>query len=69
MDAPGLHRSRLTELALEGEDIIDADPVAQEITLDDAREAGSSPTRPSMESTAKFGHRIIGSATVFRRAS
>ncbi|WP_308293308.1 hypothetical protein [Streptomyces sp. YS415] len=39
MDAACLQRFRLTALALKGEDLIDADQVAQQISLDDAREA------------------------------
>ncbi|MFE6338640.1 hypothetical protein ACFVP3_37070 [Streptomyces sp. NPDC057806] len=39
MDAACLQRGRLTALALKGEDLIDADQVAQLISLNDAREA------------------------------
>ncbi|MER5200968.1 DinB/UmuC family translesion DNA polymerase [Streptomyces sp. NPDC002755] len=39
MDAAGLQRGRLTALALKGEDLVDADQVAQQISLDDTREA------------------------------
>ncbi|MDT0468629.1 CBS domain-containing protein [Streptomyces gibsoniae] len=39
MDAAGLQRGRRTRLVLKGEDLIDADRVAQQISLDDAREA------------------------------
>ncbi|MFE9776160.1 hypothetical protein ACFYOV_31790 [Streptomyces sp. NPDC005931] len=37
MDAAGLQRGRLTGIALRGEDLIDADRVAQQISLDDTR--------------------------------
>jgi hypothetical protein len=37
MDAAGLQRGRLTAIALKGEDLISADQVTQQISLDDAR--------------------------------
>ncbi|GGW76825.1 DNA polymerase Y family protein [Streptomyces galilaeus] len=69
MDAAGLQRGRLTAITLKGEDLIDADHVALQISLDDAREA-----RLLAEATAdrirdKFGAGVIGPAAVFRRAS
>ncbi|MDH6604559.1 hypothetical protein M2164_000194 [Streptomyces sp. SAI-208] len=39
MDAAALQRGRLTALVLKGEDLIDADQAAWQISLDDAREA------------------------------
>ncbi|WP_341868280.1 hypothetical protein [Streptomyces africanus] len=39
MDAAGLQRGRLTGITLRGEDLLDAGQVAQQISLDDAREA------------------------------
>ncbi|MFJ4540002.1 hypothetical protein ACIP39_29195 [Streptomyces tibetensis] len=39
IDAAGLQRGRLTGLVLKGEDLLDADHVAEQISLDDAREA------------------------------
>jgi DNA polymerase-4 len=39
MDAAGLQRGRLTGITLRGEDLVDADQVAQQISLDAAREA------------------------------
>jgi DNA polymerase-4 len=38
MDAAGLQRRRLAGIALQGEDLIDASQVTQQISLDDARE-------------------------------
>ncbi|MER6784371.1 hypothetical protein ABT330_07015 [Streptomyces sp. NPDC000658] len=69
MDAAGLQRGRLTALALKGEDLVDADRVAQQISLDATRE-----TRLVAEAAVdrvrdKYGLRVIGPATVFRRAS
>ncbi|MFD5013483.1 hypothetical protein [Streptomyces chartreusis] len=39
MDTARLQRGHLSALALKGEDLVDADQVAQQITLDEAREA------------------------------
>ncbi|WP_334496365.1 MULTISPECIES: DNA polymerase Y family protein [unclassified Streptomyces] len=68
MDAAGLQRGRLVALALKGEDLVDAGRVAQQITLDGSQarlvaEAAIDRVRE------KFGPRVIGPATVFRRAS
>ncbi|MFJ6530568.1 hypothetical protein ACIQMZ_35600 [Streptomyces longwoodensis] len=46
MDAAGLQRGRLTGLVLRGEDLVDADQVAEQISLDGARESRWSPSRP-----------------------
>ncbi|MEU9671772.1 hypothetical protein AB0E25_40960 [Streptomyces bobili] len=69
MDAAGLQRGRLTAIALKGEDLVGADQVALQISLDDAREA-----RLVAEATAdrirdEFGAGVIGPAAVYRRAS
>ncbi|MFI1702266.1 hypothetical protein [Streptomyces bobili] len=68
MDAARLQRGRLTAITLKGEDLVSADQVARQISLDDAREA-----RLVTEATAdrirdKFGAGVIGPAAVFRRA-
>ncbi|MEU0042800.1 DinB/UmuC family translesion DNA polymerase [Streptomyces werraensis] len=47
IDAAGLQRGRLTGLVIKGDDLVDADRVAQQISLDQAREPGSSPKPPS----------------------
>uniref|UniRef100_A0AAU1ICF0 Transposase family protein n=1 Tax=Streptomyces sp. NBC_00180 TaxID=2903632 RepID=A0AAU1ICF0_9ACTN len=69
MDAVGLQRGRLTALALKCEDLIGADQVAQQISLDDAREDRLVAEAAVDRVRDKFGPRIIGPAAVFRRAS
>ncbi|MGI5413896.1 DNA polymerase Y family protein [Streptomyces chartreusis] len=69
MDAAGLQRGRLTALALKGEDLVDADQVATQITLDDTREARLVAEAAIDRVRGKFGPRVIGPAAVFRRAS
>ncbi|MER5938438.1 hypothetical protein ABT121_14075 [Streptomyces sp. NPDC001928] len=69
MDAAGLQRGRLTGLALKGEDLIGADQVAQQISLDDSRESRLVAEAAIDRVRNKFGPRIIGPAAVFRRAS
>ncbi|MEY9997488.1 DNA polymerase-4 [Streptomyces sp. V4I8] len=69
MDAAGLQRGRLTALALRGEDLIGADQVPQQISLDDAREDRLVAEAAVDRVRDKFGPRVIGPATVFRRAS
>ncbi|MFH8701308.1 DinB/UmuC family translesion DNA polymerase [Streptomyces chartreusis] len=69
MDAAGLQRGRLTALALKGEDLIDADQIATQITFDDAREARLVAEAAIDRVRDKCGPRVIGPAAVFRRAS
>ncbi|MFC9131840.1 hypothetical protein ACFT4A_34095 [Streptomyces sp. NPDC057099] len=69
MDTAGLQRGRLTALALKGEDLVDADQVAQQISLDTAREARLVAEAVSDRVRDKFGPGVIGPATTFRRAS
>ncbi|KOV52588.1 hypothetical protein ADL00_36795, partial [Streptomyces sp. AS58] len=69
MDAAGLQRGRLTGLALKGEDLVDAGQVAQQISLDDAREAQLVAEAAVDRIRDKFGSRVIGPAAIFRRAS
>ncbi|MBT2423807.1 hypothetical protein J7F01_15315 [Streptomyces sp. ISL-22] len=66
MDAAGLQRGRLTAVALKGEDLIGADQVAQQISLDDGREARLVAEAAIGLVRDKFGHRVIGPAA-FRR--
>ncbi|MDQ1042131.1 hypothetical protein [Streptomyces sp. V4I2] len=69
MDAAGLQRGRLTGLALKGDDLVDADQAAEQISLDGAREARLVAEAAIDRVRDKFGPGIIGPATVFRRAS
>nr|WP_306425515.1 hypothetical protein [Streptomyces hilarionis] len=54
---------------LKGEDLADADQVAEQISLDDTREARVVAEAAVDRVRAKFGPRVIGPAAVFRRAS
>jgi DNA polymerase-4 len=69
MDAASLQRGRLTGLALRGEDLIDAGQVAEQISLDDAREARLAAEATVDRVRAKYGPGIIGPAAAFRHAS
>ncbi|WP_331724314.1 hypothetical protein OG416_36060 (plasmid) [Streptomyces longwoodensis] len=69
MDAAGLQRGRLTGLVLRGEDLVDAGQVAEQISLDGARESRLIAEQAADRIRAKFGDRAIGPAAVFRRAS
>ncbi|MFE5406478.1 hypothetical protein ACFQ9Z_35230 [Streptomyces sp. NPDC056580] len=55
MDAAGLQRARLTGIALKGEDLIDADQVAQQSTLDQTRESRLVAEEAMDRIRAKFG--------------
>ncbi|WP_330343055.1 DNA polymerase Y family protein [Streptomyces sp. NBC_00557] len=69
MDAAGLQRGRLTGLSLRGEDLRAADTVAQQITLDDAREARLVAEAAVDRVRDKFGAGVIGPAAIYRAAS
>ncbi|MEV5107573.1 hypothetical protein ACFQ7G_19685 [Streptomyces massasporeus] len=69
MDAAGLQRGRLTGLTLKGEDLLDADQVAQQISLDTAREARLVAEAAIDRVRDKYGPGIIGPAAAFRHAS
>jgi DNA polymerase IV len=58
-----------TGLVLKGEDLVDAEQVAMQISLDDAREARLVAEDAIDRVREKFGPRVIGPAAVFRRAS
>ncbi|MFJ3981365.1 DNA polymerase Y family protein [Streptomyces fungicidicus] len=68
MDAAGLQRGRLTGIALKGEDLINADQVAQQISLDTAREARLVAEAAMDRIRDKFGPGTIGPAAT-RHAS
>ncbi|MGI3226740.1 DNA polymerase Y family protein [Streptomyces sp. GTA36] len=69
VDAAGLQRGRLTGLVLRGEDLVDADQVAQQISLDQAREDRLVAEAVSDRIRAKFGPGAIGPAASFLRVS
>ncbi|GAA3189424.1 hypothetical protein GCM10010451_43690 [Streptomyces virens] len=66
MDAAGLQRGRLTGIALKGEDLVDADQVAQQISLDSAREARLVTEAAMDRIRDKFGPGVIGPAATRR---
>ncbi|MFJ8787799.1 hypothetical protein [Streptomyces sp. NPDC102462] len=69
MDAAGLQRGRLTGLGLTARDLIDADQVAEQISLDGAREARLAAEAAMDRIRAKFGPAAVGPAAVFRHVS
>ena len=69
MDAAGLQRGRLTGLALCGDDLADADQVAEQISLDQAREDRLVAEAVSDRIRKKFGPDVIGPAAALLRAS
>ena len=71
MDAAGLQRARLTGIVLKAAHLIDADQVAQQISLDAARESRLVAEQAMDRIRDKFGPASIGPAAVmpFHRAS
>ncbi|MEU9575614.1 hypothetical protein AB0D62_38500 [Streptomyces massasporeus] len=69
MDAAGLQRGRLTGLTLKGEDLIDADQVAQQISLGSSRESRLVAEAAVDRVRDKYGPGVIGPAAAFRHAS
>ncbi|MEU9959826.1 hypothetical protein [Streptomyces sp. NPDC050982] len=69
VDAAGLQRGRLTGIVLTGEDLVDAGQVAQQISLDQAREDRLVAETVSDRIRAKFGPGAIGPAATFLRVS
>ncbi|WP_328930905.1 MULTISPECIES: hypothetical protein [unclassified Streptomyces] len=68
MDAAGLQRGRLTGLALRGEDLVDAQLVAEQLSLDAARQARLVAESAADRIRAKFGPGAIGPAATYRSA-
>ncbi|MEU3796068.1 hypothetical protein AB0F07_40955, partial [Streptomyces fructofermentans] len=64
IDAAGLQRGRLTGLALTGHDLVGADQIAEQISLDQAREDRLLAEAVSDRIRAKFGPTAIGPATL-----
>ncbi|MFJ9250480.1 hypothetical protein [Streptomyces sp. NPDC101776] len=69
MDAAGLQRGRLTGLALRGEDLVDAGLVAEQLSLDTARQARLVAESAADRIRARFGPGVIGPAATYRPAS
>ncbi|WP_256725917.1 hypothetical protein [Streptomyces sp. IMTB 2501] len=69
MDAAGMQRARLTGIVLKGEDLVGAGQVAQQISLDGAREDRLVAEAAIDGIRARFGPGAIGPAAAFRRAS
>ncbi|MCW8102664.1 DNA polymerase Y family protein [Streptomyces tauricus] len=69
IDAAGLQRGRLTGLVLRGEDLAAADQVAEQISLDQAREDRLVAEAVADRIREKFGPGAIGPAAALRRAS
>ncbi|MDF3299079.1 DNA polymerase Y family protein [Streptomyces tropicalis] len=68
MDAAGLQRGRLVGIALRGEDLVDAARVAEQISLDRAREARLVAEEAMDRIRARFGPAAVGPAATFRHA-
>ncbi|MFI1294134.1 hypothetical protein ACH4VM_38025 [Streptomyces sp. NPDC020792] len=62
MDAAGLQRARLTGITLRGQDLINADQVATQISLDQARESRLIAEQTLDRIRAKFGPNAVGPA-------
>ncbi|MER6274441.1 hypothetical protein [Streptomyces sp900105755] len=69
MDAAGLQRGRLTGLALRAEDLADGDQVAEQLSLDTARQARLTAERAADRIRERFGPGAIGPAATYRPAS
>ncbi|MER7929644.1 hypothetical protein ABTY96_42000 [Streptomyces sp. NPDC096057] len=69
MDAAGLQRGRLTALALRGEDLVDAQLVAEQLSLDAARQVRLAAESAAVRIRARFGPGVIGPAATYRPAS
>ncbi|MFE2533849.1 hypothetical protein [Streptomyces sp. NPDC059371] len=69
IDAAGLQRGRITAITLKGDDLIPAGQVAEQISLDQSREARLVAEEVSDRIRAKFGPCAIRPATTLLRVS
>ncbi|MET8855537.1 hypothetical protein [Streptomyces sp. NPDC004579] len=69
MDAAGLQRARLVSLALRGEDLVAADAVAEQISLDDRRENRLLAEGVMDRVRERFGFDAIGPAATLGKVS
>ncbi|MEU6081077.1 hypothetical protein [Streptomyces sp. NPDC047108] len=69
MDAAGLQRARLTGLALRAEDLIDAERVTRQISLDPERESRLLAEASVDRANSRFGFGTVRPAATFRKAS
>ncbi|MFE2585869.1 hypothetical protein ACFXGE_38675, partial [Streptomyces sp. NPDC059378] len=68
IDAAGLQRGRITGITLKAEDLVAAGQVAEQISLDQAREARLAAEEVSDRIRAKFGPDAVRPATTLLRA-
>ena len=70
MDSAALQRARLTGLMLRADDLLDADQVAEQVSLDTAREARLLAEAVADRARSRFGARVmVGPAALLGRAS
>ncbi|MEV6314852.1 hypothetical protein [Streptomyces sp. NPDC051776] len=69
MDAAGLQRACLTGLVLRAEDLIDAERVTRQISLDPERESRLSVEASVDRANSRFGFGTVRPAATFRKAS
>lgn len=70
MDAAALERARLVALVLRGEDLLDAQRVAEQVSLDGSREARLKVEEVVDRARARFGPQVmVGPATLLGSAS
>lgn len=69
MDAAGLQRGPLTALALRAEDPVDDDKLAEQLSLDAARQTRLTAERAADRIREKFGPGAISPAATYRPAS
>ncbi|MFE2586924.1 hypothetical protein ACFXGE_44200, partial [Streptomyces sp. NPDC059378] len=68
IDAAGLQRGRITGITLKAEDLVAAGQVAEQISLDRAREARLAAEEVSDRIRARFGPDAVRPATTLLRA-